>query len=324
MRGVNWIPDDCFPTRVDPRRATERHRARPPTANINLLRVWGGGIYESEDFYDVCDELGLLVWQDFLFACAAYPEEEPLRGEVEAEARENVTRLAAAPDPGAVERQQREHLGLRRLGLAGAARRAAPGARATTSTCCPRSSPSSTRPARTRPGSPWSGSLERHPNDPAHGTMHIWDVWNQRRLHRLPRATSRGSSPSSATRRPPTWSTLRRALHDEPLRPDSPGMLHHQKADDGNAKLDARPRARTCRVPERLRRLALRSPSCNQARAVAVRRRALPVARAALHGHDRLAAQRLLAGHVLGGHRRRRAAQAALVRAARTPTPTGC
>ena len=48
-------------------------------ANPNLLRVWGGGIYESDDFYDVCDERGVLVWQDFLLACAAYPEEEPLR-----------------------------------------------------------------------------------------------------------------------------------------------------------------------------------------------------------------------------------------------------
>ena len=61
---------------------------------MNLLRVWGGGIYESDDFYDICDELGILVWQDFLFACAAYSEEEPLCGEVEAEAREAVTRLS--------------------------------------------------------------------------------------------------------------------------------------------------------------------------------------------------------------------------------------
>ena len=64
---------------------------------MNLLRIWGGGIYESDDFYDVCDELGILVWQDFLFACAAYSEDEPLRSEVEAEAREAVTRLSSRP-----------------------------------------------------------------------------------------------------------------------------------------------------------------------------------------------------------------------------------
>src|SRR5690606_41475960 len=63
----------------------------------NLLRIWGGGIYESDDFYDLCDERGLLVMQDFLFACAAYPEEQPIYDEVAAEARDNVVRLASHP-----------------------------------------------------------------------------------------------------------------------------------------------------------------------------------------------------------------------------------
>ena len=92
-KGVNWIPDDVLPGRMTRERYEVRLR-QALAANVNLIRVWGGGIYESDDFYDVCDELGLLVWQDFLFACAAYPEEEPLRGEVLAEARDNVARLA--------------------------------------------------------------------------------------------------------------------------------------------------------------------------------------------------------------------------------------
>jgi beta-mannosidase len=95
-RGVNWIPDDVFPSRMT-RARYERRLRQAADAGVDLVRVWGGGIYESEDFYDVCDELGLLVWQDFLFACAAYPEEQPLRGEVEAEARENVVRLMPHP-----------------------------------------------------------------------------------------------------------------------------------------------------------------------------------------------------------------------------------
>ena len=88
---------------LDPRRRPPRAGRRATAlrrrfeqaldANLNLIRVWGGGIYESDDFYELCDELGLLVWQDFLFACAAYAEEEPLRSEVEAEARENIVRL---------------------------------------------------------------------------------------------------------------------------------------------------------------------------------------------------------------------------------------
>ncbi len=78
MRGANWIPDDCFLPRVTPERY-ETRIVQARDANINLLRVWGGGIYETQEFYETCDRLGLLVWQDFLFACSAYPEDEPVR-----------------------------------------------------------------------------------------------------------------------------------------------------------------------------------------------------------------------------------------------------
>ncbi|MBK0296089.1 glycoside hydrolase family 2 protein, partial [Bacillus sp. S34] len=96
VRGVNWIPDDVIVSRVDRLRVEGRLRAAVDL-NVNLVRVWGGGVYESNDFYEVCDELGLLVWQDFPFACAAYPEGEPIRSEVIAEARDNVARLSRHP-----------------------------------------------------------------------------------------------------------------------------------------------------------------------------------------------------------------------------------
>ena len=78
VKGANWIPDDAFPHRVD-RDALRARLAQAAEAGLNLLRVWGGGIYEADDFYDECDERGMMIWQDFLFACAAYTEEEPLR-----------------------------------------------------------------------------------------------------------------------------------------------------------------------------------------------------------------------------------------------------
>src|SRR5690606_18158532 len=74
IRGANWIPADPFPSRLTRDRLATRLR-QAVDANINFLRVWGGGRYESEDFYELADELGLMVGQDFLFACAAYPEE---------------------------------------------------------------------------------------------------------------------------------------------------------------------------------------------------------------------------------------------------------
>ncbi|WP_216364280.1 hypothetical protein [Subtercola boreus] len=95
-KGVNWIPDSIHPGTMTAERY--RHRLGQATeANVNMVRVCGGGIYEDDAFYDACDELGLLVWQDFLFACAAYPEDEPFRSEVVAEAASNVTRLSSHP-----------------------------------------------------------------------------------------------------------------------------------------------------------------------------------------------------------------------------------
>jgi beta-mannosidase len=234
-RGANWIPDDCFLPRVTRERYDQRLR-QATAANVNLLRVWGGGIYESDDFYDLCDELGILVWQDFLFACAAYTEDEPLRSEVVAEAREAVTRLSPHPSLalwngcneniwGREEWGWKEPLGDLSWGW-GYYTEVLPAIVAELDPTRPYS-----------PGSPYSMSPGHHPNDPSHGTMHIWDVWNDRdyTVYRdyLPRFCS-----EFGFQGPPTWATLTRAVHDQPLQPHSPGMLAHQKADDGNGKLD--------------------------------------------------------------------------------------
>lgn len=95
-KGANWIPADSFPTRV----TRERYRrllTAARDANMNMLRVWGGGIYEADDFYELCDELGLMVWQDFMFACSMYPGDEEFLENVRAEASDNVRRLRAHP-----------------------------------------------------------------------------------------------------------------------------------------------------------------------------------------------------------------------------------
>ncbi|MBQ1500521.1 MAG: glycoside hydrolase family 2 protein [Sphingomonas sp.] len=92
-RGANWVPASSFVGAIPD--ATYRDLLeRAAGANMNMIRVWGGGIYEHDIFYAECDRLGLLVWQDFMFACAPYPDDDPVFVEnVRAEVSEQVSRL---------------------------------------------------------------------------------------------------------------------------------------------------------------------------------------------------------------------------------------
>ncbi|MFH0793683.1 MAG: sugar-binding domain-containing protein, partial [bacterium] len=95
-RGANWIPPDVFPVRVS-RGDYDHLLSRAVMANMDMLRIWGGGFYESEDFYQACDRLGLLVWQDFMFACAEYPETPAFRSQIRREAESVIGRLRHHP-----------------------------------------------------------------------------------------------------------------------------------------------------------------------------------------------------------------------------------
>jgi beta-mannosidase len=92
MKGANYIPQDIFLPNA--KKANYEHIiASAKDANMNMLRVWGGGIYENDEFYQLCDEMGLLVWQDFMFACAMYPGDSSFLENVKQEAIDNVKRL---------------------------------------------------------------------------------------------------------------------------------------------------------------------------------------------------------------------------------------
>lgn len=233
IRGVNWIPDDAFVHRITKDSLRVRlEQARD--ANINLIRVWGGGLYESEDFYTLCDELGLMVWQDFLFACASYSE-EGLGIEVEAEARENITRIMKHPSLalwngnnenlwGFQEWNWEQRLEGKSWGegfyfdlLPSLVAELDPG-RAYT------------------PGSPYSPDPDHLHNDPNYGSVHIWDLWNQKDyphyLDYKPRFVA-----EFGWQGPANWSTIQESISDDPLTPESPGMIIHQKAMSGNDKL---------------------------------------------------------------------------------------
>jgi beta-mannosidase len=96
MKGSNYVPQDNFLNRVTPEHYENLIRSTAE-ANMNMLRVWGGGIYENDIFYDLCDEYGILVWQDFMFACAMYPGDDDFLENVKNEATENIIRLRNHP-----------------------------------------------------------------------------------------------------------------------------------------------------------------------------------------------------------------------------------
>lgn len=95
-KGGNWIPADSFPTRITKDKYRFLLKSVHDT-NMNMLRVWGGGIYEANEFYELCDEMGILVWQDYMFACSMYPGTQEFLDNVRAEAIDNVKRLRNHP-----------------------------------------------------------------------------------------------------------------------------------------------------------------------------------------------------------------------------------
>lgn len=235
VRGMDWIPDDCFPSRITPARYRERIQ-QAKDANVDLLRVWGGGIYEQAAFYEACDDLGVMVWQDFCLACAAYPEEEPLRSEIEAEARDNLTRLSAHPSLvlwngnneciwGFHDWNWQQQLDGRTWG-AGYYYDLFPRLVAELD------------PSRPYwPGSPSSGLGALPPNDQDHGCVHVWDVWNERDYTAYDDYSPRFVS-EFGYQGPATWATWARTLEPADLNATSAAMLAHQRAADGNGKLN--------------------------------------------------------------------------------------
>ncbi|MFC7614077.1 glycoside hydrolase family 2 protein [Actinokineospora soli] len=306
-KGANWIPDDHFLTRIT-RDQLARRVDQAVAANLNMLRVWGGGIYETEDFYDVCDERGVLVWQDFPFACASYPEEEPLWSEVAAEAREHVARLTPHPslalwngnnenlwghaDWGWPEQLQGKTWGLRYYTelLPAIVAELDP-----------------TRPYS--PGSPHSPG-DVHPNDADHGPRHEWEVWNRvdytRYRDHVPRFCA-----EFGFQGPPAWSTLVEWVRDDPMTPTSPASSPTRRPRTATSSSTAASPG-TCRSPRRSPTGTGRPSSTRPARSASPSSTSGPGGRAPRRAG--LAAQRLLAGHVLGGDRQRGTAQTAVLR----------
>ena len=241
IHGVNWIPDNAFVSDISRDRIHRRFN-QAISAHTNLIRIWGGGLYESEDFYDLADELGLLVWQDFTLACAAYAEEEPLYSEFIAEAQDNVARLGHRASLVLWNGNNENLWGKYSWGWDKTLDGHTWGEKYYF-TDFPQIVADLAPTSAYSPGSPWSPvgegitTIDGDPNDEHHGSMHIWDTWNAR-----PASAYRDYRPRFVAefgwQGPPTWTTMQ-TFGDDPLTPVSPGTFVHQKAFDGDNKLTA-------------------------------------------------------------------------------------
>ena len=179
-KGANWIPAHCFVAGL-PRSAYARDLEAAAAANMNMVRVWGGGVYESEDFYDLCDELGLLVWQDFMFACTLYPGDaafiESSRDEAEYQVKRLRHRACLALWCGNNEVwgiNAHELTDPKKKGLRDDYERLFHGA-------LPRVVREHGGPTPYWPSSPWRGDPDTgHAAGEARGDTHFWDVWHGR------------------------------------------------------------------------------------------------------------------------------------------------
>ncbi len=249
-KGANWIPTDAFPSRQTDARCRELLVAAR-SAHMNMIRVWGGGQYESDYFYDVCDELGVLVWQDFMFSCSLYPSEEWFLEEVREEVRVQTRRLMSHPSiaiwcgnnenigalgwyPESIANPGRYLIDFDRLnhGVIGREVRAADDTRTFW------------------PSSPAAGEGDFSDNwhDDSSGDMHYWSVWHEGKafsayLEVTPRFCSEFGFQSF-----PSLRGIRQFAPEDQMNPTAPDLEHHQRHPRGNTVV-AETMARYFRLP---------------------------------------------------------------------------
>lgn len=237
-KGANWIPADAFPARHTPERY-EQLLTSAVEANMNMIRVWGGGFYEHDCFYDLCERLGLLVWQDLMFACALYPSTPEFLDDVGPEIDWQVSRLQAwgcialwCGDNeviGAINwfeesRRQREKYlvnydRLNRVLEQGVAE---------------------ADPSRLFwPSSPCNGSLDYGDawHDDSKGDMHFWDVWHEGHSFSAYTEISPRFCSEFGYQSFPSLRLVRQFTEEEDRNVTSPVMEAHQKNDGGNARI---------------------------------------------------------------------------------------
>jgi beta-mannosidase len=232
-KGANWIPADSFLPRLTRERYAQLLRSAAD-AHMNMLRAWGGGIYESDDFFDLADELGLLVWQDFHFSCSLYPADPKFLANVEAEAEDTIRRLRNHPSLALWNGNNEIEAGW--FGWGWKDRLPAwlwNDYKSIFHDLLPRVVARLDPTRAYWPSSP-SADLEALPGDCCNGDVHYWGVWHgQEPFEAFEKQQARFMS-EYGFQSFPELATIRSFARWDDLALESPVMLSHQKNSRGN------------------------------------------------------------------------------------------
>jgi beta-mannosidase len=246
-RGANWIPIDQFIEGCTPHKY-KHLLASIIEANMNMVRVWGGGWYEQDLFYDLCDELGLMVWQDFMMACALYPDTDHFIAELQHEAAYQIRRLHAHPSIvlWCGDNENAEAVWGWWKASPDFEKNVAIYTKVLNALRETAEAEDPTR--RFWLSSPSNDDFNGNNNDNHRGDVHYWTVWHGKQpfsnyLTVKPRFASEFGFQSF-----PEPQTLRDVVPAEELNPSSRVMEHHQRSPDGNM-LITNTMAREMRIP---------------------------------------------------------------------------
>ena len=175
--GSDYIPEDNLLPRVNPER-TRRLLEDARAANMNTIRVWGGGYYPDDYFYDICDELGLMVWQDFMFACAVYNLTDEFDANIRAELTDNVRRIRSHPSLAlwCGNNEMEEFVAFNNEWVS--SKRQVADYIKMYEYVMPQVLKVEDPVTFYWPSSPSSGGSLDEPQDPTRGDVHYWDVWH--------------------------------------------------------------------------------------------------------------------------------------------------
>ncbi|WP_226483327.1 glycoside hydrolase family 2 protein [Natrinema amylolyticum] len=247
-KGANWIPADALYGRIT-RDRYDSLLDSAVEANMNMIRVWGGGYYERDGFYEACNERGLLVWQDFMFACALYPSDDEYLASVEEEVRYQVRRLADHPSIALWCGNNEVEMGLESWFDDADELEQLTEDYETLFYDVIGDTVAEADETRTYwPGSPSSGTGMRDPYQTDKGDIHYWDVWHDGADFEEyetvePRFVSEFGYQSF-----PSVDALLSVLPDDELNPTAPLMEHHQRNEGGNRTIIQR-MAASFRIP---------------------------------------------------------------------------